>query len=488
MARRHPVNRTSRILGALAAALLLAACGPTATGAQETASDPPAQVTTAPVALPTPDTTVRPPESAPGSTETVAPSTTTTTTRPPVPRLLAVDSRPVPATAVVRASDGSSHTLSTPFELTVPGGETTVTLSADGFNTLAEEVMLDGDRSLTVWLDPAGQLVHKLTVFSTSGAPKQVAFTPNGSELWVTLLDAFGVEIFDPLTGERLDAIDLPEAGAVEVIFNQSGTTAYVSQMETASVYEIDVASRRVERRLDAGGLWTKVMALSPDERTLYASNWVSNDVGEIDLDTGEVVRRIPTVLTPRGLYVTPDGSGLYVAGFENGEIQLIDLATGLGEVLYRSGGAMRHLVGDPARGLVYASDMARAHTLVVDTATGEVTELAPVDRVPNTIDLDPEGRVLYVSNRGRNNPVTYYEPGPEWGSVVLVDTATGRHLDAIVGGNQPTGLDVSPDGTLLASSDFLDDRVTVYRIPPYEVLAAGNGGRWEAHLAELAK
>ncbi len=148
----------------------------------------------------------------------------------------------------------------------------------------------------------------------------------------------------------------------------------------------------------------------------------------------------------------------------------------------------MRHLVGDPARGLVYASDMARAHTLVVDTATGEVTELAPVDRVPNTIDLDPEGRVLYVSNRGRNNPVTYYEPGPEWGSVVLVDTATGRHLDAIVGGNQPTGLDVSPDGTLLASSDFLDDRVTVYRIPPYEVLAAGNGGRWEAHLAELAK
>ena len=58
----------------------------------------------------------------------------------------------------------------------------------------------------------------------------------------------------------------------------------------------------------------------------------------------------------------------------------------------------------------------------------------------------------------------------------------------AIVGGNQTTGLDVSPDGTLLAFSDFLDDRVSVYAIPDYEVLLAGDGGRWEEHLIELVK
>jgi DNA-binding beta-propeller fold protein YncE len=131
---------------------------------------------------------------------------------------------------------------------------------------------------------------------------------------------------------------------------------------------------------------------------------------------------------------------------------------------------------------------MARAVTLVVDTATDEVQELAAVDRVPNTIDLSPDGRALYVSNRGRNNPETYYRPGPEWGTVVVVDVTTGDYLDAIVGGNQTTGLDVSPDGTLLAFSDFLDDRVTVYRIPSYADLVAGDGGRWEQHLVELVK
>ena len=77
---------------------------------------------------------------------------------------------------------------------------------------------------------------------------------------------------------------------------------------------------------------------------------------------------------------------------------------------------------------------------------------------------------------------------GPEWGSIAVIDTATGDYLDAIIGGNQPTGLDVSPDGTMLAYSDFLDHRITVYTIPSYEELRNGNGGRWEMHLSEIVK
>jgi hypothetical protein len=40
----------------------------------------------------------------------------------------------------------------------------------------------------------------------------------------------------------------------------------------------------------------------------------------------------------------------------------------------------------------------------------------------------------------------------------------------------------------MLAFSDFLDDRVSVYTIPSYDVLAAGDGGRYDAHLAEIQK
>jgi hypothetical protein len=60
--------------------------------------------------------------------------------------------------------------------------------------------------------------------------------------------------------------------------------------------------------------------------------------------------------------------------------------------------------------------------------------------------------------------------------------------LDAMVGGNQTTGLDVSADGRLLAFSDFLDNRIHLYAVPPHRMLAAGGGGRGVAHRAELAK
>jgi DNA-binding beta-propeller fold protein YncE len=155
--------------------------------------------------------------------------------------------------------------------------------------------------------------------------------------------------------------------------------------------------------------------------------------------------------------------------------------------VLLHTGGAMRHLVADPERNRLFADDMATDQVFVVDLRTSTVRKLADTGHTPNTIDLSPDGRVLYVSNRGRNGS-NYYLPGPEWGSVLAIDTRTGRILDAIVGGNQPTGLDVSPDGRTVAYSDFLDDRMTLYAIPPYSTLASGHGGRSRTYLADLPK
>jgi len=467
-------RRPRGVVLALAALVAVAACSGGASAVAPTATAPTQLTTLAPVTA----------TAAAPTTAHLPPATTTTT---PSPHHLDLVVAPEGAPAVIRTGDGGERTVQTPWSGELIG-PVSVTVDVAGRNLLTGTIELTADTAVTLWLDQEGQLLHKLAETATGGAPKQVAFTPDGSELWVTLLAGSGFEVYDPQTGGQLAAVDLPEPGSVEVIFNAAGTVAYISQMETASVYEVDVATRSVVRRLDTGGVWTKVIALSPDEQTLFASNWVSNNVSEIDLATGEVRRLLATVTTPRGLYVTPDGGRLCVAGFENGDIEVFDLATGEGTVIFTTGGSMRHLVGDPATGLLYASDMSRAMVYVVDTATNEVGELAATDRVPNTIDISPDGRVLFVSNRGRNNPESYYQPGPEWGSVVVIDTATGEYLDAIVGGNQTTGLDVSSDGTMLAYTDFLEDRLSVYRIPPHAELVAGGGGRYAAHLTEIAK
>jgi YVTN family beta-propeller protein len=408
-------------------------------------------------------------------------------TEDPVRHRLEIVTHPSGARVTIRSAEGSEQTGQAPFGVMAEGGAIDVSARLDGYNPLVEKIVLDRDRKLDLWLDPARLLHHKLREFMTGSAPKQVAFSPDGRQLWVTLLGGEGVEVFDPFTGQRTATIDLGKHGAVEVIFSTDGSTAYASQMESASVFEIDPRTYTVRRQLPTGGVWSKVMALSPDGGTLYVANWSSNNVSEIDLGTGKVRRLLDTVGTPRGLYAAPDGRRLFVAGFDRGELARIDLATGTSKTLLATGGAMRHLVGDPVRGLLYADDMAKDTTYVVDLATEQIRKLAGTDEKPNTIDLTPDGKVLYVSNRGENGK-SYYVPGPEWGSVLAIDTATGETLDAIVGGNQTTGLDVSPDGRLLAFSDFLDNRVQIFALPPYATLASGHGGRADAHLADLHK
>ena len=309
---------------------------------------------------------------------------------------------------------------------------------------------------------------------------KSLAFSPDGKELWGALLlnKRRGIAIFNSKTGKNIDNINLQNGGGVEIAFSLDGQKAYVSQMETGKIFEISTSSYKILRVFDSGSVWTKVLAISPDEKTLFASNWVGNNVSEINLTTGKLIKLIPTVKTPRGIYLTKDQHYFYVAGFAHGEIQKINLENGVSKVVFRSGGAMRHIVADEDRHILFLSDMGKDVIWKLNLFNDQVSEFIKTDHNPNTILLSPDKKILFVSCRGLNYSATnYYVPGPEWGSVLLADTSTGKLLDAIVGGNQPTALAISSNGKTLAFSDFLDQKIEFYNIPPYEMLKKNHGG-----------
>ncbi|TLM79461.1 MAG: hypothetical protein FDZ70_03035 [Actinobacteria bacterium] len=374
---------------------------------------------------------------------------------------------------------------------TVPAGPVRVSVAKDGFNTYSTDLFLDAERALIVNLDPKGQLVHTLGMIPCAGRPKGVMVTPDGREAWTTILNAQpSIEIVDPRTGRITGGINLGTHGAVEVLFNKAGTRAYASQMETAKVFEVDVKTRKVLREFKTGSPknWTKVIELSPDEKTLYASNWSGDSVSIFDLKTGTLTDEIAVAKTPRGLYAADDGMTLWVASFDTGILERVDLESGARETVFKStGGALRHFVADEKSRRLFTSDMGRDCVWVTDLDTGETKKFVDTDEKPNTIDLSPDAKVLFVSCRGENGS-NYYVPGPEWGSILLLDAATGKPLDAIIGGDQCTALDVSDDGKTLVFSDFLDNRLRVYDVPGYAVLAKGGGGRYQAHLGEIRK
>ncbi|MHB9004399.1 MAG: hypothetical protein ACYC6C_10110, partial [Coriobacteriia bacterium] len=397
-----------------------------------------------------------------------------------------------PEQAACRITDAAGTEVASAngsVEARLPAGDYVVEVSSALKNPYRRELFLDKDTSLTVRLDAQGQLVHSLGIIPCAGAPKGVVVTPDGREAWATILNGPpSIEIFDVATLARLGGIDIGEYGAVEIVFSADGSRAYASQMETAKVFEIDTVTRKVLRELPTESAWTKVVSLSPDGATLFAANWSGDDVSEIDLASGTVRRRVRTADSPRGLWQTPDGKTLYVAGFDGGELQRVDLASGDVTTVFDSGGALRHLVADPKRGLLFASDMSKDVVWVHELATGKTRKFCDTDEKPNTIDLSHDGRVLFISCRGENNPTSYYIPGFEWGTILLVDAVDGSPLDAIIGGNQCTALDVSDDGKTLVFSDFLDDRLQVYEVPDYDTLKNGGGGRWKQHFEDLKK
>jgi len=408
----------------------------------------------------------------------------------PMPIPVSVTTHPTGATCTITCADGTVLSAETPYAQPVPAGLVTLALAADGYNPFTRELYLDEALTLDYYMDPEGQILHGLGTITTLGAPKGVSITPDGLEAWASILDGPpSIEIFNPRTGTKVGEVDIGEYGAVEVIFNKAGTLAYTSQMETAKCFEIDVRTRKVVREFDTDSAWTKWVTLSPDEKTLYASNWSGDDVSIIDLATGELVDRVGVSNTPRGMYATADGKYLYVAGFDSGYLDRIDLATKQVTSVFKDGGALRHIVGDEATGRLFISDMLHDVIWVHDMKTGKTSKFAEVDEKPNTIDLSPDGKMLFVSCRGENaSEETYYVPGPEWGTLLVFDTTNGKPLDAVIAGNQPTALDVSADGKLMISSDFLDNRLRVFEVPDYATFAAGGGGRYEEHFDEIAK
>lgn len=360
-------------------------------------------------------------------------------------------------------------------------GTWTVRLAAPGFARETRVLAVTGPTSLDVWLDRPGQLLDLVRIFPTGHQPKAVLIVDD--ELWATNLDGPpSVYVHDLATGALKGTIDLGDHGAVELAVDAAHHRIWASQMETARVYEIDRASRSVTRVLRTRSNWTKVLALSADERRLYASNWNFDDVSVLDLATG-AARRIPTVKTPRGLYVAPSGVVL-VAGFGTGDLAEIDPVRGTSRTIWSSGGALREIVG---RGdLAFVSDMHAARIFRVDTRTGAVTALGRTDPNPNTIDVSPDGQVVFASSRGPNGEGGYLDPSGIPGSVIALDTADGRWLDAVACGTQTTGLDLSDDGRTLAVSDFNDGMVRIYAVPSTEALRGGGGGRTAFHRADL--
>ena len=324
---------------------------------------------------------------------------------------------------------------------------------------------------LEVKLEKTVSSLKHVKTLKTGMHHKSVEFSPDGRFFAAALLMDNGVDVFTTEGFKKVKRIEFPakykkKEMFVEIAYVPEKNQMWVSQMSTGSIHVIDMKDFTYKSTFSTKGVWTKVMAFSVDRKLLFASNWVSEDVSVMDADTHKLIKKIRVSGIPRGMVATNDGKFLYVCIFENGQIQKIDLKKmRIVKTLKFPKGAKRHVAMDRKKNILYVTDMYRGSVYVISAETDKVIKEIRVDQKLNTCKLTPDGNYLLISSRGPNNRESYLKKGPKFGKIFVIDTRTLKIKEWIWGKNQPTGLDISPDGKYLAFTNFLDNEVEVYRI-----------------------
>jgi YVTN family beta-propeller protein len=128
----------------------------------------------------------------------------------------------------------------------------------------------------------------------------------------------------------------------VQVGFLPDGSRAYVSLRGADAVAEIEVASRRVLRRIPVGRGPVQVFA-TPDGRVLYVANEGTRaapgtNVSVVDIGAGRVAATIETGRGAHGIAICDDGSRAFVTNLHDDTLAEVDVAAGRVTRRFRTG------------------------------------------------------------------------------------------------------------------------------------------------------
>ncbi len=345
-------------------------------------------------------------------------------------------------------------------------------------------------------------------------SPKSVNIHPSGKKFYVNSLEGGKTIVYSLPDMKKLAVIShkfdekdanlwAPESGLfkfrhysknlgtfmgkpVESEFSHNGRYLWVpyyrrsfdlNAQDPSAVAIIDTKEDKIVRLMEAGVL-PKMIALSPDGKTMAITHWGDNTVGLIDVSssdpkdwkykaniavgrqlfhnfslTSPVNRDSNTGEALRGTVFTPDGRYLLVGCMSGGGIAVIDVQEQkyLGKITGTRPN-LRHLVIRDGKLYVsinasgYVERIALSEILKAISrlnGTGNVAvrgwENCKVAGGARTLELSPKGDYIFVACNS--------------GSAVCVVDSTMTMVGKIPADSYPVGLDISPDGKWLITT-----------------------------------
>ena len=153
------------------------------------------------------------------------------------------------------------------------------------------------------------------------GGPVEAAFTSDGKYLWVSNYSMVGPG------------------------FENEGCDGCMGKSYDPSfLYKINCSNFEIEAVVKVGAV-PKFIAISDDDSKLLVSNWTSNDVSVVDLQTEKEVNKVDVAAHPRGMDITKDGKTAFVTIMGSTKLAQIDLETYEVNYITQIGRSPRHLI-----------------------------------------------------------------------------------------------------------------------------------------------
>ena len=141
--------------------------------------------------------------------------------------------------------------------------------------------------------------------------PRFAEFTADGSQLWVSSEIGGTVAVIDPKTRKIVKKLSFAVPGVtkealqpVGVRVTRDGTTAFIALGPANRVAVVDAKTFEIKKYLLVGQrVWQ--LGFTPDQKYLFSTNGVSNDVSVIDVAKLKVIKSIRTGRFPWGVVVS---------------------------------------------------------------------------------------------------------------------------------------------------------------------------------------
>lgn len=336
-------------------------------------------------------------------------------------------------------------------------------------------------------------------------SPYKLTISEDGNTLYVVGQESNELVVVDATTGSVLKKIAVGEKPHT-VILSPDGKRAYVSNQWADNIYCIDRKTFSVTDTLISGS-GPADLEISADGKHLWCVNSYSNNISVFDLESQKEIRRLKAGNNPVSAAQTPDGKEIYVSSRRSVKVphmtspQTEMTITGTGNQrvtdrkMWKDAYIMETVEVTPSGDLAIATlirpknllpavqiergwMMTEGLGIIERNRNGRMVQLL-LDE-PNAYFSDPFGLVItpdgkkaFVSHGGvdKISVIDLDEVRKvlaEAGDEKLEDYANHLGLSSryvitrIPTGNNPKGMVLSPDGSLLYVAERLNDHVSV--------------------------